>query len=87
MLQIVANNWKYSLVNFTFVLRTENPITFASGSDALRFPVCNYIQISQTSQGYIFRYLLHFATKLWNFTNLKVLFLAAAKDFVHIAIG
>jgi hypothetical protein len=33
----------------------------------------------QTSQGYIIRILQHFATKLWNITNLLMLFQAVMK--------
>ena len=40
------------------------------------------MQNLQTSQGYIFRILQDFATKLCHFSNFKVLFLAVAKDFV-----
>ena len=45
----------------------------------------NISQNSQTLQGYIFRILQHFATKLCNSTNLRILFLAVAKDFVFLA--
>lgn len=34
---------------------------------------------------YIFRYLLHFAIKLSNFTNLNKFSSAVVKDFVRIA--
>ena len=40
-----------------------------------------YIQNLQTLQGYIFRILQHFATKLCYSTNFKILFLAVAKRF------
>ena len=43
------------------------------------------MQNSQTSQGYIFRYVQHFASKLSNFTNFEMLFSAVVKDFVPIA--
>ncbi len=36
-------------------------------------------------QGYIFRVLQHFATKLCNFTHFKMLFLAMVMDFVLLA--
>jgi hypothetical protein len=36
----------------------------------------------QISQGYIFLILEHFATKLCNFTNFNMLFLAVVMDFV-----
>ena len=39
------------------------------------------VQNLQTSQAYIFRILQHFATKLGNFTNSNMLFLAVVKDF------
>jgi hypothetical protein len=38
------------------------------------------IQNLQISQGYIFRILQHFATKLCNFTHFNMLFLAAVMD-------
>ena len=38
----------------------------------------------QTSQGYIFCILKHFASKLCNFTNLKMLFLTAVIYFKSI---
>ena len=44
-----------------------------------------YIQNSQTLQGYIFRILHPFATKLCNFTNFKMLFLVLIKDFLYNA--
>jgi hypothetical protein len=37
------------------------------------------------SQGYIFLILQHFATKLCNFTNFNMLFLAVVMDFVVLA--
>jgi hypothetical protein len=43
------------------------------------------IQNLQISQGYIFRILQHFATKLCNFTNFNMLFLAVVMDFVLLA--
>ena len=44
------------------------------------------IQNLQTSQAYIiFRVLQYFATKLGNFTNFKMLFLAVVKDFALFA--
>jgi valyl-tRNA synthetase len=47
----------------------------------------------QTWQGYIFRILQHFATKLWNITNFVMLFQAVmkfllrSKNFVYYASG
>jgi hypothetical protein len=43
------------------------------------------IQNLQISQGYIFRILQQFATKLCNFTNFNMLFLAVVMDFVLLA--
>ena len=39
----------------------------------------------QTSQAYIFLILQHLATKLANFTNFNMLFLAVVKDFDFFA--
>ena len=39
----------------------------------------------QTSQGYIFRALQHFATKLGKSTNFRMFVLAVVKDFVRLA--
>ena len=43
------------------------------------------VQNLQTSQAYIFRILQYFATKLGNFTNFNMLFLAVVKDFDFFA--
>ena len=43
------------------------------------------IQNLQTSQAYIFHILQSFATKLGNFTNFKMLFLAVVKYFAFFA--
>jgi hypothetical protein len=43
------------------------------------------IQNLRTLQGYIFHILQHFATKLCNFTNFNMLFLAVVMDFVLLA--
>jgi hypothetical protein len=43
------------------------------------------MQNLQIAQGYILRILQHFATKLCNFTNFKMLYLAAVMDFVFLA--
>ena len=43
------------------------------------------VQNLQNSQAYIFRILQHFATKLGNFTNFNMLFLAVVKDFDFFA--
>ena len=46
------------------------------------FPrVYKLTQNLQTSQGYIFRILQHFAAKLCNLTNFNMLFLAVVMDF------
>ena len=45
-----------------------------------------YTKIREILQGYIFRILQHFATKLCNFTNYKMLFLAVVMDFVLLAL-
>ena len=39
----------------------------------------------QTLRGHIFHVLKHFATKLGNSTNFRMLFLTIVKDFVHLA--
>ena len=39
----------------------------------------------QTSRGYIFLNVQHFATKLGKFTYFNMLFQAVVKDFVHLA--
>ena len=39
----------------------------------------------QTLRGYIFHVLQHFATKLDNSTNFRMLFLTVVKDFVRLA--
>jgi hypothetical protein len=44
-----------------------------------------YSVVLQISQGYIFLILQHFATKLCNFTNFNMLFLAVVMDFVLLA--
>jgi hypothetical protein len=43
------------------------------------------IQNLKTLQGYIFRILQHFATKLCNFTNCSMLFLAVV-IYLHIRV-
>ena len=43
------------------------------------------MQNLQTSQAFIFHVLQHFATKLGNFTNFNMLFLAVVKDFDFFA--
>ena len=39
----------------------------------------------QTLRGHIFHVLQHFATKLGNSTNFRMLFLTIVKDFVRLA--
>jgi hypothetical protein len=46
---------------------------------------CKLVQNMQISQVYIFLILQHFATKLCNFTNFNMLFLAVVMDFVLLA--
>jgi hypothetical protein len=67
------------------VLRAGKCTTF--GPKVVHFPVrdTNSIQNLQISQGYIFRILQHFATKLCNFTNFNMLFLAVVMEFVLLA--
>ena len=48
--------------------------------------VIQSIQNLQTLQAYIFRILQYFATKLGNFTNFNILFLAVVKDFDFFCI-
>jgi hypothetical protein len=45
------------------------------------------IQNLRTLQGYIFRILQHFATKLCNFTNFSMLFLGIYRFFAKIKIS
>jgi hypothetical protein len=61
---------------YTFVLRAEIPTTFGPKVVAISARNTKSIQNLQTLQGYIFRILQHFATKLCNFTNFSMLFLA-----------
>jgi hypothetical protein len=49
------------------------------------FPCVIPTVVIQNPQGYIFRILQHFATKLCNFTNFSTLFLAVVMDFVLLA--
>jgi hypothetical protein len=66
---------------YTFVLRAEIATIFAPnvvGSSARNTKV--YLQ---TLQGYIFRILQHFATKLCNFTHFSMLFLAVVL-YLHL---
>ena len=61
--------------NFKYNCKTQqNPATF----------VIKMYKNLQTSQDYIFRILKHFATKLSNFTNLKMFFLTAVIYFKSI---
>ena len=71
---------------YYFVLRTGKCTTF--GPNVVHFPARNinlHNKNLQISQGYIFRILQHFATKLCNFTNFNMLFLAVVMDFVFPA--
>ena len=59
---------------------------FQIGNGTFFVRLTKYVQNhSQTSQGYIFRFLQHFATKLCNFTNSRMLCLAVVIDFLHRA--
>jgi hypothetical protein len=61
----------------TFVLRAEIPTTFGPKMVAISARNTKYsIQNLQILQGYIFRILQHFATKLCNFTHFSMLFVA-----------
>ena len=74
---------------YTFVLRLPQ-----NGRTSGEFPpfcgkrntkLFKSVQNLQTSQAYIFRILQHFATKLGNFTNFNMLFLAVVKGFDFFA--
>ena len=57
--------------------------------NAVRFSERNTINIQilcKLSQGYIFRILQYFTTKLCHFTNFKMIFLAVLIDFVLLAM-
>ena len=59
----------------TFVLRAEIPTTFGPKMVVISARNTKYsIQNLQILQGYIFRILQHFATKLCNFTHFSMLF-------------
>ena len=47
--------------------------------------VCMHGPNFRNLQGYIFRILQHFATKLCNFTNFRMLFLSVVMHFVLLA--
>jgi hypothetical protein len=66
---------------YTFVLRAKIATIFGPNIDFCPHLYNLYsIQILRTLQGSIFRILQHFATKLCNFTNFSMLFLAACGD-------
>ena len=91
MLQNEENTALPSLqILYTFVLRAEIPTTFGPkcgrnvvGISARNTKVYKSIQSMRTLQGYIFRILQHFATKLCNFTNISMLFLAVV-IYLHL---
>ena len=70
---------------YTFVLRLPQngrlPVNFRHFVVSV---IQKYTKFAN-SQAYIFRILQHFATKLGNFTNFNMLFLAVVKDFDFVA--
>ena len=84
MLLIIENIALRSLrMLYVLVLSTEKSTTFEAKVVGIK--IYKYIQNSQTSQGYIFNILQHFATKPCNFANFKMLFSAVVRDFVYFA--
>jgi hypothetical protein len=57
-----------------FALRAEIVTIFGSKMVTISARKYKHIQNMQTSQGYIFRILQHFATKFCNFTNFNIKF-------------
>ena len=79
----VVKYGKYSLAkfaNFVCISITQRNSYQFRGNLTSKM-VTFYIQNLETSQGYIFRILQHFATNFCNSTN----FLAVVKDFVFFA--
>jgi hypothetical protein len=68
---------------YTFVLRAEIPTTFGPKMVAISARNAKVYKNLQTLQGYIFRILQHFATKLCNFTNFSMLFRAVV-TYLHL---
>ena len=63
----------------------QNSHQFRLKSNAFPSVIQLSIQIlSKLSQGYIFRILTHFTTKLCHFTNFVMIFLAMLIDFVFL---
>jgi hypothetical protein len=58
-----------------FVLRAEIVTIFETKMVTISARNTNYTENMQTSQGYIFCILQHFATKFCNFTNFIIFFL------------
>ena len=76
---------KYTLAtfaNFVYFCITHGKALPQNGRIS---PEVVHIQNLQTLQAYILRILQFFATKLGNFTNFKMLFLAVLKDFAFFA--
>jgi hypothetical protein len=67
---------------YTFVLRAEIATIFAPNVP-VGISARNTKVYLQTLQGYIFRILQHFATKLCNFTHFSMLFLAVVL-YLHL---
>ena len=77
-MQNVVKYGKYSLAkfaNFNYICKTPQKLA--------TFVIILYKNL-QTSKGYIFHVFTRFATKLCNFTNLKMLFLTAVIYFKSI---
>ena len=72
------------LILCIFVLREEK-VTILATISVQVMVILKYIQNQQASPGYIFRVLQHFAAKLGNSTNFRMLFLTVVKDFVRLA--
>jgi hypothetical protein len=86
-LQNVVKCRKYSpakFSNFVLICITQNAPHLGRKWCVFRAKY-KLIQNFQISQGYIFRILQHFATKLCNFTNFNMLFVAVVMDFVLLA--
>ena len=60
-------------------------IGFSCGQGRTQDHFPGVIQNSQTLQGYMFRALHHFATKLGNSTNFRMIFVTVVKDFDRLA--
>ena len=84
MVQISAYNTNLNIIaNFVYfciILGNLHHFRLKSGAN-----FCASYKSIQNLLGYIFPILQHFATKLCNFTNFKMLFLAVVMDFVLLA--